>query len=413
MQSPFDCIFSASRKRSLRIAGLLLGLSALSAGVALPVYAQPSLPAKALSDQSDYDSTLKQARVLEKTDPAAAVELLQKFAGNHPTLDPGVRVTLLSDAANITFDSVKDKDRALTIANQSLGEAKTAVDAGASDFLILRASLVKARILMDMGQTEAAQGLLSDNWEKYGALIEAPDAWTRSYGDSAFRLLMSSYARAKQPQVAVEKLESWMRANPSVVVTNRANVLKFMVDNLVSAGKPKEALSWARVSFMMADFDNKDIESSTRLLAKSWVADKNLDALRDFTAAQSGEGDAKAKNPLQEVELPPLIKEAAIQQGLRAQATLWSKAGWQRAGDMIGAYLLTGQEGLAMERAHALWSNNPQGKTGTQEIGRVFKAVDLDTTRGNRFVSFVAGTTGSADPVAAFMVEHPASKTAG
>lgn len=411
MQSPFRCNSGVPCNNRIRIASLILGLSVLSVSVALPVKAQPTNPVKALSDQNDYDAVLKQARAIEKADPKAAVDLLQKFGQNHPTLDAGVRVTMLSDAANITFDSVKDKDRALTIANQGLGEAKAAVAEGASEFLILRASLVKARILMDMGQTEEAQGLLDKNWEKYAALIEAPDAWTRSYGDSAFRLLISSYARTKQPQLAIEKLESWMRLNPSVIVTNRANVLKFMVDNLVEADKPKEALSWAKVSFMMADFDNKDIESATRLLAKAWVADKNLDALRQFTDAQSGAADAK--NPLKEVELPALVKDAATQQALRAQGTLWSAAGWKSAGDMIGAYLLTGQEGLAMEQAHAIWSRNPQGKTGTQQIGRVFKAVDLDTTRGNRFVSFVAGTTGSADPVAAFMAEHPVTKTAG
>lgn len=393
---------------------LILGGSlVLAPNFSRTAHAQPALPDKQTTEYRDYEATLKRAQALEKTNPQAALDLLQKFGQNHPTLDASVRVALLEKAGEITFDKLNDREGALKIANQSLQEAKAAVEAGAPQFLELRSLVGKSRILLKMDQNAEVQSLLGNEqtWARLAALLQTPTALERSYGDSAFRVLMSSYKKTNQPDLAVSKIEQWIGFNPSMVVSNRNRVLEYMTDNLLQAKKPKEALGWAKVSFMMADFDNKGIADSSRLLAKSWVADKNLDALRDFTKAQSGE--AGVANPLKDVALPALIRDAKMQSALRDLAAQWQGEGWTEADDMIGAYLLTAQWGPAMERAYQMWKNNPQSTTGTQQIGRVFKAVDLDTTRGNAFIAFVEGTGGKTNPVETFLQQQAAVPAAG
>ena len=395
--------FELARGRRLALTASVVGVMLLP----LLAQAQPQLPDQRQADQRDYDSMLKQERALEATDPEAALALMQKFGQNHPTLAADVRVTLLSEAANLAFDKLHDKDRALKIATQSRGEAKRAVEDGAPDFLLARAVLVEGRILMSAGQNEDAEALVGgeENWKRYALLLGDSNAWQRSYGEAAVGLLLSDLEMSKRPALAVSKIEELMQFNPSVIATNRAGVVDRMADNLLNDDKSKEALGWGKLSFMLAGFDNDAIAGSTKLLARAWAKSGDLEALRNFTKVQSG--DTSVKNPLETVALPDVVSKKVTIKVLGQTAGEWEKSG--RVHDAIGAYVLTGQWLPAMQRAQDVWLNDPQSAAGAQEVGRVFKAADLDTKRGNAFVAYVTGT-GESNPLKEFLAQHAADK---
>ena len=371
--------------------------------------AQPQLPDPRQTDQRDYEAMLQQEHALEATDPATALALMEKFGQNHPALDAGVRVTLLGDAANLAFDKLHDKDRALKIATQSQEEAKLAVADGASDFLLARALLFKGRILMSAGQTEDAQTLVGapENWKRYALLLSDSNPWQRSYGEAAAGLLIGDLETSKRPALAVTKIEELMRFNPAAAATNSAGVVDRLAENLLNDDKPKAALSWGKLSFMLADFDNDAIARSTKLLARAWARSGDLAALRDFTKAQNG--DTSVKNPLEAVALPDVVSDPATGAALSQLAGEWEKN--ERVHDAISAYMLMGQWLPAMQRAQDIWLKDPQSAAGVQEVGRVFKAADLAPTRGNAFVAYVNGT-GQGNPLQEFLQQHAADKAA-
>ena len=370
-------------------------------------HAQPELPDAGQVDQRAYEAMLKQERALEATDPEAALALMEKFGQNHRALDAGVRVTLLGDAANLAFDKLHDKERALKIATQSQEEAKLAVENGASDFLLARAVLFKGRILMSAGQTEDAQALIGgpENWKRYALLLSDSNPWQRSYGEAAFGLLLSDLETSKRPALAVTKIEELLRFNPAAAATNSAGVADRMAENLLNDDKPKAALSWGKLSFMLADFDNDAIARSTKLLARAWASSGDLAALRDFTKAQNG--DTSVKNPLEAVTLPDVVSDPASIAALSQLAGEWEKS--ERVHDAISAYLLMGQWLPAMQRAQEVWLKDPQSAAGVQEVGRVFKAADFAPTRGNAFVAYVNGT-GQGNPLQEFLQQRAADK---
>ena len=406
--------FPAKPARYLRSALLLASLSGalLCSGIAK---AQPqpvgTTLTKAQADESAYASMLKQQKPLEKTDPEAALAMLQSFGQNHPTLDPAVRVSLLSAASYLANAQLKDKERALQFSKLLMSETRSAVDEGASDFLLARATLVRSHILILTGNTAEGEALLlqPENWNRFADLLGAPNALSRSYGEQAVGLLIGSYEKAGRNAEAVARMEALVKRNPAILVTDRSALVARLSNNLVAADKPKEALGWGKLSFMLAGFDNASIAASTKLLARAWAKAGDLGSLREFTKAQSG--DASAKNPLKEIALPPLATDKATQEALSRSAGEWVAAGG-RGNDAVSAYVLSGRWLAAMQLAQDKWMQDPQGAAGPQEVGRVFKAADGDTTRGNQFVTYVAGT-GEVNPLPEFLKEHATEKGIG
>ena len=86
-------------------------------------------------DRQAFQSVLKQVRALEETKPEAALALLEKFGQSRPTMNAGVRVSVLTAAANLALDKLNDKERALKIANQSLIEVKNSAPEADRPFL--------------------------------------------------------------------------------------------------------------------------------------------------------------------------------------------------------------------------------------------------------------------------------------
>ena len=401
--------------RRLRVWRAGIGLCALASvsTLALPSRAQPeSAPAlsRQQTDERAYASMIKQEKPLEKTDPEAALALLQQFEQNHPTLDAGVRVSLLSAAAYLSNAQLKDTERALQFSKRLMTETRNAVEGGAPDFLLARATLVRGHILILTGNAAEGEALLGqdENWKRFAALLDAPSALERSYGEQAIGLLISSYEKTGRNAEAIAKLEELVKLNPSLLATNRSNLIDHMANNLVAADKTSEALSWGKLSFMLANFDNASIAASTKLLARAWAKSGDLEALREFTKAQSG--DAAAKNPLQAVVLPAIVSDGATSAALTQLARGWQNTG--RVHDAISAYVLTGHWLEAMQRAQDVWLKDPQSASGAQEVGRVFKAADLAPTRGNAFVAYVTGT-GGENPLKGFLQEHAADKAGG
>ena len=350
---------------------------------------------------------LKQEAPLETTDPAAALAMLQQFGGNHPTLDPDVRVSLLSDAAYLSNDKLKDGAGALKLANQSFKEAQSAVEAGASDFLLARVTLVKGHLLILNDKRDEGEALLgnAENLKRFAGLLSAATPYERSYGEQAIVLLISTYHDNQQPAQAVSTIEEVMRLNPSLLATNGAGLIDHMSINLLDADKSAEALSWGKLSFVLANFDNDAIGRSTQLLARAWAKSGDLGALRDFTKAQNG--DTSVKNPLDAIALPAIASDKATSAALSQLAGEWENKG--RIHDAISAYVLTGQWLPAMRRAQNVWLKDPQSAAGAQEVGRVFKAADLAPTRGNAFVAYVTGG-GEVNPLKEFLQQHAAGK---
>jgi hypothetical protein len=156
-----------------------------------------------------------------------------------------------------------------------------------------------------------------------------------------------------------------------------------MIAALQREGKDDEALSWAKLRWIQAPFNEAAIKSSTDALTKVLLAgDLSGQKAQQFLAAQK---DPAQPNPLSKVPLPFTPDEI----------TAALKATPERANDLEKAHarlnlLLAGgfhREAMAFSRQVLI--ANVGSPAGAEEICRVFKAMDLNLGRANAFIAYL------------------------
>lgn len=395
-------------------------------GSGLPVcHAQPaSLSPDQVADQV-WEKVQAEIDKQKKKDPQAALLLIEDFLQAHPKTDALLRNAILQEQVEILTNNLKDHKRALAMADEVLQNAQAHVQAGAPEYLLVKAQSSKARVLLNLGQMDKTEALLDtpDNWERMLRLIETDNRIQLIAVSTALNQLLSSLREQGKSDLESQKIlevmgkSPWTMVERSADLTRQTNLLKRLAPSLIKARQTDEALSWAKYVYMQADFSERDIENSTKALTSAWATKGDLVAIRDFGAAQAASPAATFPdpiNPLAKIALPPLV--ASNQEALRAMIEPMAKSrNPNRQHHLISLYIALGDWVGAMETARELWRADPRSAKGAAEVCRVFKAADLSTARANHFLAYLAYLEGNgvgANPIDAFLQEKQA-KTQG
>lgn len=174
-------------------------------------------------------------------------------------------------------------------------------------------------------------------------------------------------------------------------------VFNRLVEDLLRSGHNEEALSWAKLNYMVCSFDDGAIGEATKLLMRTWTAnDLTSTTAQAFLKSQQ---DPAQPNPLAKVAVPAPDIAALQKQKAAVQ-------GWHARRLEVTDSLLSGNWRQAMLQARLVVVDNPGSPEGVLEVCRVFKAADLNLKRANEFIAFMKSGTGD-NPMIGFLKEHP------
>ena len=182
---------------------------------------------------------------------------------------------------------------------------------------------------------------------------------------------------------------------------NAGWIYDLMTGSLHRDGKDDEAISWAKLRFIEATFDDAAIKSSTDALTKTLLT-KDLAGVmvQGFLAAQK---DSSQPNPLRDVPLPFTAEEitAALKNTPERANDL------EKAHARLNLLLAGGLHREAMAFARRVLIDNIGNPAGAAEICRVFKAIDLNLKRGNEFIAYLQKGEGE-NPVTEYFKQEEA-----
>jgi hypothetical protein len=368
--------------KSILAKGALIAL--LSLGVTVP-YGQ-ICRADAATDRDATNVVLKETQALRATSPQQAVERIQKFQQEHAGMDP-LRLTLLDIAlANVYFDDLKQPDKALAAMNTAMARTDKP-DA----YLPLVYS--KAGYLARSGKYDESIALFKKELPKFLAEPTTDFAYLRN----ALNWYEYSARKSGKRDDYIATLRSIVEVHPELAayrVVGR-EMAQYYAEQ---PGKETEALSWAKLYWVLCDFDERTLNDATTLLQKSWVA-------RDMNAAKSSQflkamQDPKSPNPLSDIPLPVL-------DGAKMRAALKSLPE-SSTHSRITLHLLLKENGAAMLEARRILLNDPSGAANAAalEMARVFKATDLNLVRANAFLKYFQSNEGD-NPLDEFFKQNP------
>ncbi len=418
-----------------------LGASLLTLPILmLPAQLASAQPVQASPQQADakaLEAVRAQVAKVRKTDPQAALKLLEEFLEAHPDADLGTRNAALKEQSSVLFDDLKDAERALAVTDLIIENARLSVKNGAPETTLVLAQITQGRI-----------GILSHQPAKVEALFDTPESWSRmvkmmdtsdrlqlSVASAATNLLFTALQDQKKYALIVRKVEELMQSAPALLVgINQSlteNMAMRLAGNLAGAGQSEAGLSWAKYAYQQANFDTKSIAACTKQLISAWAANDDLDAIRAFSKAQQEAAPAIAppagatpetaataptiaaalfpdpNNPLTKVKAPELVTQSRDLL-LKMVGPLQGSTSYDRQHDLVSVYIALGAWKSAMQTARGIWQSDPQNPRGAMEICRVFKAADLSTVRANNFLAYLQGQVEGVNPVKQFSQEHQA-----
>ena len=432
-----------------------LGGCIATACLTLPATAAYAQARSADADRATYEDVMQQVRKAQAADPKKAFALLEVQLQRTPDVHPDVWWRYQFSGAELQYDQLHDAKRALLILDAAQERVASDVDAGQAPASRLVSLIgLKGRILvLERREKEAAELIGGkENWPRVLAVAQKESVHQLASAAVAMQMLLGALSPLGRHDEAVAKLRELFQAAPLLLTGTRQGedgaLLERMATELLAQNKPEattEALSWGKLLFMVAPFNDAGIERATKTLGRVWAANDDWAKIRAFGEAQSKLPDATAKtseaangaaakdaanapskdaavkdatpdksaapdNPLRAVALPEMVK--AQQGALKERAAQLEgdpaiKADLAQQRDLIGLLILTKQWGKAMRSAQWLLRDNPDSPDGAREIGRVFKAHDLSAARGNLFIAFLNGKGEGTNPVADFLRRYP------
>lgn len=383
---------------------LLLLLPCVVGAPSAPVCAQNATApdAKPLTDIQKRDLFVREFAAKAKSEAAAAVADGRAFLAAHPQLPPWERLVVYERMGHhLYFGGPKNAALALEVLDEGLREYPRT-----EQRLLLAAK--KAEVLVAEERLSEAQTMLQELWP---VALKGDRRWIHE--------LFSPYATLLRKQKKYDDLAALLigliEARPEVLhwfqtendrrwywqhrfVPNYAHLL---VDALLAAERPDEALRWAKLTYLFSEFRDDHLGQATALLGRAWMSQEmSRVKLEAFVKAQS---DPQATNPLREVTTPKWDK--TVLSDRLAHARL-------EGGERLTLLLLRGDEAdwrEAMLQARRLVLEDPTGEKGRQgarEVARVFKARDLHLVRANQFLEFFRTGEGQ-NPIAAFLQPQP------
>lgn len=398
--------------------------------------AQQQIDAKAL------EAVRVQVAKVRKTDPQAALKLLEEFLEAHPDTDLGTRNAALKEQSSVLFFTLKETERALAVTDLILENARLSVQNGAPETALVLAQITQGRILILSHQPAKVEALFDtpESWSRLVKMMDAPDRSHLSVAGAATNLLFTALQDQNKHDLVVRKVEELMQSAPALLVgINQGltqNMAMRLAGNLIKAGQIEAGLSWAKYAYQQANFDTKSIDACTKQLISAWASNDDLPAISAFSKAQQEAAPATTppagatpetaapetaapaptiavalfpdpNNPLTKVKAPELVTQSRDLL-LKMAVPLRSSNNPDRQHDLISIYIALGAWKSAMQTARTIWQSNPQNPRGAMEICRVFKAADLSTVRANNFLAHLQGQGEGVNPVKQFFQEHEA-----
>lgn len=371
-------LFRAWEGGNLKLA-LLVVLPGLIATVASPAHC-----ADAAADYKERAALTQRYTELGLKDPAAAQAEFQTFLGQHADRDAEFLMPVYIDWARFQQFHLKDSKGSLQSLEAARAKFATSprrpeVDAAWANLLLSasRASEVVTfyeaqwpEILKNGAYVSLAAMPFGKALEAEGKDAKALTIWREAVEKDGLRLLGSDPGE---------------------------QMLTQFVESLMKEGRKGEALSWAKLNYMLCSFKDAKINRATNLLMRSWVAEEMTQ-----TTAQSflqSQQNPDSPNPLTGVPLPQLKADDIKAQRAQLQ-------GWQPGRITVTYHLLLGDYRRAMLEARRLVVDKPESTEGVLEVCRVFKAKDLNIKRANAFIAFMKDGTGE-NPMLAFLKEQP------
>jgi tetratricopeptide (TPR) repeat protein len=212
--------------------------------------------------------------------------------------------------------------------------------------------------------------------------------------DRAKLVMQLSYAYDKtdQPEQALAVYQEQVPYTPALLTYPL--YYERMYELCVKTGRQDEALTVARLGYALCPFEQKPIEDMSNLVKKAYAARGEIFKATQFFAAQE---DPEKPNPLLEAPMPE-VKQEELDQLLAV------------CGDdcrlLVCSYLYAGDYEQAMMAAQDAMSKAPADDMlkALAEVARVFKAVDLNLVRANRFLSYAKAGEGE-NPLETFWQE--------
>lgn len=330
-----------------------------------------------------------------------ALALVQKFLDANPGYDHWQRVQLLGRAGFLLYINTPDAKRAaiaapsLQVIDDELRQVeadKTATpDDRARDIKDL--SHNKIMILLEAKRTAEAAKILDQFWPLVLRSTDYTGGWCWHW--------RQVHNGQGQPGQAVDGLIKafngrvlWRDIFPSEIALS-------INDELLSQDKSDDALSWAKLDFMLCPFREGDIADATKAVTRSLSAGElSVAKANSFALAQT---DAAAPNPLDKVPLPRLDTKA-----IRAQ--LADPDAKMSTDTRLTCLLLVGDFRGAMVLAKSRLVADVGNQDNALEVARVFKAKDGDIARANGFLAYYQQGQGE-NPIPAFLKETQATAT--
>ncbi len=382
---------------STLVPALVLGAMLVAA---VPVQGQTAgavvKPMTSAEKRDDFLDNKLAPRVAQ--DFAGALASVDQFLDANPNLDNWDKVRLVSRAGYLLYFSTPEAKRT-TVAAASLQflddkiqtiKTRDSGDPGWESWEIRELLDNKVKILLAEKRAPEAVKVL-EQWQTL------PPSFDSAMGDS-FRWgenWRAAQNQQGQPGQAVsgliKALADGLLRRPTFAQGFTTNI----VADLLAQGKTQEALSWAKLEFLLCPFNEEAIRDATRDVTRSLSAGElSLAKVNLFAAAQT---DAGAPNPLDKVKLPHFDTTA-----IRAQlADPNDKSPFEVR---LIALLSVGDYRSAMLLAKSQLIGDVTNQDTALQVARVFKAKDGNLVRANQFLAYYQLGQGD-NPIPAFLKE--------
>jgi len=333
----------------------------------------------AAADAVEYEKTVQRVKLLGPRNPQQAVAEWQQLLEARPNMVPMVDYKAAFSLGSLLANSLDDANGAIAVYDASLKKAPMSPGS-----LVLAGD--KGRLLMKQGRIDEAEATMQPYWQRALNLYREDG----SVAQTLSRFLMKSYIEALDRQTKTDeiitRLQGAMIEVPALLSANAqgdAWIYQTLNNKLLAKKQYAEALSWARVRFMTADYGWQDMSNAVQTLTQIWQAAEGA-ASPSLQAFMEASDDPTKPNPLAAVPLPAMTPE-------QKNALL---TGQFSVFDNAHALLLAGEPDKALVMAFRFASFGPRRLGVVLFICRTAKAIDLNTVRANAFIKYVESGAG-------------------
>ncbi|WP_157947530.1 hypothetical protein [Abditibacterium utsteinense] len=386
--------------------------------------ASPGLPFAKADEGSDWTALIALRKQIGdetfKNKPQEAVAQLQEFYTGRK-LHPILAAEVVLQVAEITRTQLKQPDEAMKMLDAAWQGAKANSNPAQPVEVMYLEGLAGA--LLSQKKAADTQRLLQENFKTIEAAATCGHPHLEVFASRCLEHLSDAQNALRpadaKPDDTIALLENAFREMPVFLNPERQKASNWqegwMYERLVAAlseaGREADALSWGKLFFAEAAFDQASIQRATKALGGVWARGNDLAKVRAFAVAQAG-GEGAAPSPLAGVAFPKFEADGAVAARLKSLRGLQAQGTWRgRVAPIITLEIALGQWRSAMENAQGLLLEDASAPDGPQQVARVFKAKDGSVARANGFLAYLQNK--APNPVPAFLQEADALTTNG